>query len=178
MTRALRRTFRRFRRREEGIASIEFALLFPFVLYMFVWAIELGLIMTKQVMLEHALDVTMRELRLGRMEDPTPEKLKEWICSRAKIVSSCDATIMIELQPISTTDWILPAEPPTCVDREEEIQPVVTFNAGAQNEIMLVRACVIIQPLFPMTGIGAMLKKDSRGGFGMAAVSAFVNEPS
>lgn len=169
---------REFRRNEDGIAAVEFTLVFPIVLFMFFWAVELGLLMTKQVMLEHALDVTMRNLRLGVLVDPTPDTLKREICNRARIIGECHDTITIELNPISTATWQMPSTAIRCVNRDEEIAPVVSFNLGAQNEIMLVRACVIVDPLFPGTGIGAMLPKDSSGGYRMAAVSAFVNEPS
>lgn len=169
---------RRFRRDEEGIASVEFALMFPVVLGLFLFAVELGLLMTKQVMLEFAMDVAMRDLRLGRMEDPSSDILKDEICDRAKIIGDCRDTIMIEMRPIDTNTWVMPAAPVSCVDREEELQPVVTYNPGAQNQIMLVRACVIVEPLFPGTGLGAMLDLDANGGYGMAAISAFVNEPS
>lgn len=178
MIRRMGKAFRRFGREERGTASVEFALSFPIVLFLFIWAVELGLLMTKQVMLEFAMDVAMRELRLGRMEDPSADGLKERICDNAKIIGTCRDTIMIEMTPIDTTTWEMPATPVTCVNREEEIQPVVTYNPGAQNQIMLVRACVIVEPLFPGTGIGAMLHKDPAGGYGMAALSAFVNEPS
>lgn len=169
---------RRFARREEGTASVEFALVFPVVLFLFIWAVELGLLMTKQVMLEHALDIVMRELRLGRMENPDSDSIKDAICDRVSIISNCNDTITLELRPINTANWQLPNNPVSCVDRDEDITPVVTYNPGAQNEIMLVRACVIVEPLFPGTGIGAMLQKDAQGGYGMAALSAFVNEPS
>ena len=178
MKKLLRRRLCAFGREDDGIAAVEFALLFPFVFFLFIWAVELGIFMTKSVMLEHALDVAMRDLRLGRMVNPTTDTLKDAICDRARILGGCRDTIMIDLQPIDTTTWIMPAEPVACRDREEELQPVVSFDLGGQNEIMLVRACVIVEPLFPGVGLGARLQLDAQGGYGMAATSAFVNEPS
>ncbi len=174
----LRKRLGLFRRQEDGIAAVEFALFFPVVMGMFIFATEMGLLMTKSVMLEFALDTTIRQLRLGQFENPTSDLLKDTICDRARIIGNCRDTIMIELQPINTDVWALPAAPVSCVDREEVIQPVVAFNMGAQSEIMLVRACVIVEPLFPGTGLGASLDLDADGGYGMAAISAFVNEPS
>lgn len=178
MIRKLRMKLRAFGRDDEGIAAVEFAMSFPFIFLLFIFAVELGLIMTKTVMLEHSLDMAMRDLRLGRMENPTSDKLKDEICDRLAIIDNCRSQIMIELQPINTNNWVMPNQPVSCVDRDEEIQPVVSFTLGQQNQIMLVRACVLVEPLFPATGIGALLPKDSQGGFGMAAYSAFVNEPS
>jgi Flp pilus assembly pilin Flp len=178
MTRRFRNRLRAFGREEEGLAAVEFAISFPFIFLLFIFAVELGLIMTKSVMLEHAVDMAMRDLRLGRMENPSSETLKDEICDRLAIINDCRSNIMIELQPINTATWAMPNQPISCVDRDEEIQPVVSFTLGQQNQIMLVRACVLVEPLFPATGIGALLPKDAQGGFGMAAYSAFVNEPS
>jgi Flp pilus assembly pilin Flp len=178
MTPRFARQLRAFGRKEEGVVAVEFAVLFPFILFLFVWVVELGLLMTKSVILEHSLDVAMRDLRLGNVTNPTPEVLKEAICARARMLGTCRDTIMLDLQPIDTATWALPPREVACRDRDEPIQPVVNFTIGQQNEIMLVRACVIVDPLFPGTGIGAMLPKDQSGGFGMVALSAFVNEPT
>jgi len=178
MTRRFARKLRAFGRGEDGIAAVEFALLFPFVLGMFIWAVELGLLMTKSVMLEHSLDVAMRELRLGSIPNPNTDVLKDMICDRARMLDNCRDTIMLDLEPVDTANWILPAREVPCRDRDQPVQPVVNFTIGQQNQIMLVRACVIVVPLFPGTGIGAMLRKDLGNGFGMVALSAFVNEPT
>lgn len=178
MIRHMKLRLRAFGRGEDGIAAVEFALLFPFIFFLFIWAVELGLLMTKSVMLEHAVDVAMRDLRLGNIEDPTSDKLKDAICNRARIVNNCRDTIMLDLTPVDTANWILPPREVPCRDRDQPIQPAVNFVVGQQNQIMLVRACVIVEPLFPGTGIGAMLRKDQGGGFGMVALTAYVNEPS
>lgn len=178
MIRRIRTLFRPFRRDERGLASVEFALFFPLYLGLFFWAAELGIITIKSVMLDHALDVSIRELRLGLVEDPTADKLKAAICSRTVMISNCENQMMIELQPVNTTTWNMPRTPVTCVNNDEEIQPVVTFSPGRQQELMLVRACIIIPVLLPDTMFGRQLSKDSTGGIGIAAISSFVNEPS
>ena len=63
------------------------------------------------------------------------------------------------------------------MDRDEPIQPAVTFNPGAANELMLVRVCIVQDALFPGIGIGEQLVMDSSGGYPITAVSSFVNEP-
>ena len=64
-----------------------------------------------------------------------------------------------------------------CIDRTEEVEPVINFNPGARSEIMFVRACVIVDPIFPGTGIGALLPVDRRGGYAIVTQRAFMNEP-
>ncbi|MGB8813882.1 MAG: TadE family protein, partial [Paracoccaceae bacterium] len=69
-------------RREDGTATIEFVLAIPAVLMIFMASFESGLMMTRGMMVERSVDMTMRELRLGHMIMPTFAKLKADICSR------------------------------------------------------------------------------------------------
>ncbi len=179
MTRRIALMFRRFRKDEKGLAAIEFALFFPVFLGFFFWAIELGIMQIKSVMLDHALDVSMREIRLGMVSEPSPDKLKTAICNRARIINDCADQLMIDMRPVSTTTWAMPATPVACVNNDDEnMQPSVTFDPGRQNEIMLVRACVNIPVLFPNMMFGRQLKKDTSGRISIASITAFVNEPS
>jgi len=79
---------------------------------------------------------------------------------------------------ISTANWSLPTTGVSCIDRAEDIQPVTALQIGQQNDIMLVRVCVVQDALFPTTGIGLGLPKDGNGGYGVVAISAFVTEPT
>ncbi|MBN2629070.1 MAG: pilus assembly protein [Rhodobacteraceae bacterium] len=179
MTRRITQMLARFRKDEKGLAAIEFALFFPLFMGMFFWAVELGIMQIKSVMLDHALDVSIREIRLGMVEDPSPEKLKTAICSRARIIGDCADQLMIDLRPVSTTTWAMPNTPVACVNNDDEdMQPTVTFDPGRQNEIMLVRACVNIPVTFPNLMFGRQLHKDSSGRISIASITAFVNEPS
>ena len=64
------------------------------------------------------------------------------------------------------------------VDRDEPIQLLDPLDTGTDNEMMLIRACAVFDPIFPMTGLGLKLKKDAfGGGYAIIARSAFVNEP-
>jgi hypothetical protein len=63
------------------------------------------------------------------------------------------------------------------VNREDDIEPVVTFNTGGSQQLMLVRACMLVEPFFPSTGIALQLPTDSDGGYGLISMSAFANEP-
>lgn len=166
-----------FKEREDGITSVEFAVGFPIVFFLFLTAMDLGIMSTKSVILENAVDHTIRDLRLGTLKATSSQPLKEQICKLAPILDDCANNIAIELIPINTTVWNLPANDSQCVDRDAKISPPLTFNVGRQNQIMLIRVCVIVEPTFKTIGIGEEIEKDQGGGFGMIAVSAFVNEP-
>jgi len=142
----------------------------------FISTFDVGMQMVRQVMLDRATDISVRALRLGSWDTPTQERMKRNICNIAGILPDCMANLLIELRPTSTETWApLPANP-TCVDKNAVIQPVTSFDGGQQNEMMLVRVCARVKPMFPTTGIGLKLKEDGEW-FSLVSTSAFVNEP-
>ena len=64
-----------------------------------------------------------------------------------------------------------------CTDAAEPARPVRQFTNGQQNELMLMRACLRFDPLFPDAFLGSALKTNSSGESAVVAVSAFVQEP-
>ncbi|MDB5664970.1 TadE/TadG family type IV pilus assembly protein [Cypionkella sp.] len=177
MIRLLKRLRHAFRL-EDGTATLEFVLTVPLLITIFMASFESGFLMIRSIMLEQSVDITMRELRLGHYTLPDAALLKREICNRTIIFRDCEANITIEMTRISTTSWTLPTTAIACVDRSEEIQPVTSLQIGQQNDIMLVRVCVVQDAMFPMTGIGLGLPKDGHGGYGVVATTAFVTEPS
>jgi hypothetical protein len=177
MIRLLFKTLRRFGR-EDGTAAVEFAMSVPILIAIFMASFESGYLMIRSIMLEQSLDMTMRELRLGHYPLPTAALLKTEICTRSVILKDCEDNISIEMRRINTTTWALPTDRIGCVDREEEISPAVIYEQGQQNDVMLVRVCVVQDAMFPTSGIGLGLPKDAMGGYGLTATSAFAIEPT
>lgn len=173
----LRQHIHQLRTSEQGSATIEFVLAVPVIMSIFTASIESGVMMTRYIMLEQSVDMVMRNLRLGKYPNPTSALLKAEICKGTIIMNNCTRDISIELQPISITAWNFPSNSLGCVDREQKLEPTLTFNPGAAHQIMLVRVCVVQDVMFPTTGIGLGLPKDNLGGYGLVATSAFVNEP-
>lgn len=169
---------RRFARDESGAASIEFVMTVPFLMLIFTAAFESGLFMTRSILLEQAVDLTMRELRLGHYPLPDADLLKTEICSRTVIFNGCEDAISIEMTRINTATWALPTTGIACTNRVEDIQPVTQLQIGQQNDIMLVRACVVQDAIFPTTGLGLKMAQDEEGGYFVTSVAAFVTEPN
>lgn len=165
-------------RREDGTASVEFVVVFPVIVAIMFQAFETGWLTVRQTMLERALDMTVRELRLGHFTNPTNDTLRNYICSLTVVISDCTDSMLIELTPIDTSTWALPSPAATCVNRGATIQPVTTVDQGSGDELMIIRACAVVDLMFPWAGIGLDLPKDSQGGVALVAASAFVNEPS
>lgn len=171
--------FARAARREEGTATVEFVVIFPLFIAIMLQAFEVGWISIRQTMLERALDITVRELRLGHLTNPTNDSLRNEICSlTAGVIHNCSQNMLVELTPIDTSTWSLPSPRATCINRDAKIQPVTKVQAGKGDQLMIIRACAIINLMFPLVGVGPHLTVDSSGGTSIVASSAFVNEPS
>ena len=178
MIRLFSNALRRFGRREDGTAAIEFAMTVPLLMMIFMASFESGFLMIRSIMLEQSVDMTMRELRLGHLPLATAATLKDEICSRSVILTNCEDNITIEMRRINTTSWDLPTSNVACMDRVEDIEPAVVFDQGQQNDVMLVRVCVVQDAMFPTTGVGLGLPKDDQGGYGLITTTAFSVEPN
>jgi Flp pilus assembly protein TadG len=163
---------------EDGASTIEFVILFPFFIILVCSSIEMGVLMIRNVMLERALDLSVRGLRLGVWTPPTHEELKRSICNNAAILPDCMDTLLVELRVVSTETWQPLTTQATCVDRSEEVQPVTSVDAGTENDMMLVRACSKFKPMFHWTSVGQKLPTDNNGDYALVSTTAFVNEPS
>lgn len=162
---------------DEGSATIEFVILFPMIMWIFLSSFEVSIYLTRSVLLDRALDLNVRLLRLGSLEPATAEQLQLEVCQDALIFDDCPNAILIELTEVSTETWDLPEGNTTCVERDEEIQPVVEFDFGGLNDLMVVRACTVLDPFFPTTPYVMELPLDESGGYTVYAASTFVNEP-
>ena len=168
---------RRFRRNEKGSASIEFVILLPIFMTIFTSSFESGLLMTKYMMFERALDMAVRDIRMSDGTDITHDSIKEAICDEALLFKDCEDVLLLEMESVDLNGTIT-ALTPNCVDRSSDVDPVVSFTPGTESEVMFLTACIIVDPLFPGAGLGLALTKDGTGGYAMIATSAFVNEPN
>lgn len=168
---------RRFRRGESGVATIEFVIVFPAYFLLVTSAYEAGMLMTRHVMLERGLDATVREVRIGRIPFPTHDNLTDRICEVASIIPNCKYNLRLEMISRNPRSWQdIPPEV-ACVDREEPNLPVVQFNPALNNELLVLRACALFDPMIPLTGLGKEIPKKSGGAYGLLATSSYVMEP-
>jgi len=162
---------------EDGNASVEFVLSVPVFLLLFVSIFELGMAMTRLTMLEHGLDVAMREVRLSTGEDVTHNEIRDLICDEAGMLKDCKSSLAVEMVTIDTDTWQMPSEFAACVNRAGQASPVVAWENGRQSDVMFIRACFVVDPMFPTLGLGAILETDHTGGMFLVASSAFSQEP-
>lgn len=177
MIRSIRTKLIQFARDEAGTSTIEFLLVFPIIFTTFIASFESGFFMMRYVMLDRGLDMTVRELRLGVIATPALANIKKSICDKGQLISDCEASIRLELTSVDTTTWIFPTGQIQCLDKGQPPEPVVEPSLGIENEVMLIRACLSAQPMFPTAIVAASMNRSSVGDYFVSATSAFVNEP-
>lgn len=177
MIRALRSTLRRFRRDEAGNATIEFAITFPALIVLMLSGLELGFVTLEHSMLERALNLTVRDIRLGTGSAPQHDEIKTMICDRAGFIPNCSTSLKLEMIQVDPRAWAGLDLTPDCTDKSEEVLPVRNFVNGQSNDLMILRACAKIDPVFPTTGLGSSLATDAYGQFALVSTTVFVQEP-
>jgi Flp pilus assembly protein TadG len=176
MTGLLRRIIG-FLRSQEASSTVEFVLTVPVLMTIFMASVESGMMMVRSVMMDQAVDHVMRDLRLNNLGAVNHASLRNEICDRLTMIDNCRSAVKIELTPISTQTWAVPTAPATCINRAQPMEPYADFSVGGANEPMLVRVCVTVDPIFPMTGMGLRMRSDGQGGYTIVAMSVFANEP-
>jgi len=176
--RRLRKLLRRFVG-ENGSATIEFVILFPFFIGLFASSYEAAFVTMRQVMLERAVDIVVRNIRLGIGGTPTHDGIKADICNTAGIIPDCMNSLHIEMESISKDTWAIRTGAVQCIDKDLAIDPTINFSAGGDNDLMLMTVCAVFSPMVPTTGLGLRLPKVNGGThYGLVSITAFANEPS
>lgn len=176
----MRHLFKFIRRKlagEEGTASVEFVLVVWVFLLLFVSSFELGMATVRLTMLEHGLDKAMREVRLGTGKTFTREDIRKSLCANATMLKDCNDNLLLEMVVIPQNTFALPPVRATCIDKSASAIPLTSFANGDSSDLMFIRACYVIDPLYPALGLGAMVKKDPAGNMQLVASSIFAQEP-
>ena len=170
---------RRFLRREDGNATVEFTILVPLLFTIFIATLESGMMMSRWASIDRAADMVIRSLRLGQYTNPDAEFLRQEICDRVFLVENCYENTAVDIRRISRTTFLLPDQNDPCVTRDDEIiQPVTTVVPGQQNDLMLIRVCVTVDAIFPTSAYAIPIELDAQGGYALSVASVYVNEPS
>ncbi|WP_050761103.1 TadE/TadG family type IV pilus assembly protein [Thalassobium sp. R2A62] len=155
----------RFRKNEDGSSSVEFVILFPVFIVLVATSIEVGLVMTRQVMLERGTDLAVRAIRLGTTS-PGPvgaAQITNMICSTASIIPDCVNQVKVEMRPIDPRSLTLIPTVADCRDRDDPAVPAREVTSGTQNQLMVLRVCALIDPFFPTVGLGKRFLVDENG---------------
>ena len=170
--------FRRFGKNEEGTATVEFVIALLPIFTIFMSSFEAAYLTARYIMLDRAMDIVIRDIRLTTGISKTKEQIRDALCTHSlHLIPDCSNAVTIETTEINPPSWNLPDTNIPCVDRMTPDPPVTSYTQAGPNKLVLVRACAVVDPWFPLTGLGLALTKDASGGYSMYAVSAYVAEP-
>jgi hypothetical protein len=179
MIQRLKNPLRRFRKNEDGSAMmLEFVIFVPLLFTTFLMAVELGVYSMRQMFLDRGLDVAVRHVRLSTNLPIAHDDLKEIICENAGFLEDCQSSLRLEMAVVSPRNFNGLSASVDCIDTAEDSNPVQGFALGREHDLMLLRACVRFDPVFPTSGLGASFDKDGNGKAHMVSMSAFVQEPN
>ncbi len=173
---AISRAVALYRCNEKGAVTVEFVIVFPFVLTLLLTSIDAGITNLRQVFLARAVDLAVREVRLGNVSESA--RMSELICSRTSMLPSCMQNITVEMRPIDTDTFAGLEDPVSCINRELEITPSVVFTPGTgAQELMLIKVCVAADPFIRLNGFISQMPINASGQYVLITNSVFVNEP-
>ena len=166
----------RFKRDEDGQFVIEFVILVPLLFMIFLSALEHGRYSKQQLWLDRGLDVAVRYVRLNTGNPPDHEEFKKIVCENGPFIQKCDEYLKVEMRQVDPRAFAGLQPEPDCVESQKPMAPPRDFGTGGNHDLMLVRACLVFNPVFASTGLGFEFSKAKDRPF-MTAYSAFVQEP-
>ena len=189
----------RFRKEEDGIAAMEFAILaMPFLALLF-GILELAIVFFASAALDHGTSQAARLVRTNQIDSSASkeERLKEFreaICANMAVFKDCKTRLIIDLK-VNPTDssafapGLLPDPAPynPDFDREAyeqaladgdtppEAPPSEAFDVAGADATVVLRAQYIHQLAIP--GVLTRLSNDAKNTRRLTSITAFKNEP-
>lgn len=174
----LTRLINRFRRDDAGsVETISFALWMPMIIVVLLTMIEVGAYTARATMLERAVDLVARDIRLGTGTAPQHDEIRTQICDRAVMIPDCATNLRLEMLQRDPRSWQALPQTADCTDAALPVAPVRAFETGQSNELMVLRACAKVTPIFPVTWLAESIHVDTAGDYALIAASSFVQEP-
>lgn len=177
-----RATLASFLSNEEGVVTVEFVIVFPIFMLMFLMTFESGMVSLRHFALERGVDLAVRDVRIGLMATPTPDTLRTRICASAGLIPDCENQLQVEMVRLNPRAWVDPNPTVACIDRGAAVQPPVAFSNTGNNWLLFLRACARFDPVMPTSGLGKAIVDNNSGSaaggsYALVATSAFVVEP-
>lgn len=144
----------------------------------FLSAFELAIFLARQTMLERAVDVAIRDVRLHTGRTYTQAAIRRTVCERAVILPDCEANLAIEVTRVDRSTYEMPDPARACASAGGSLTGAGAVNDGTSDDLMVVRTCYRVRPFFPQTGLGFQFAQSEDGRASMVASAVFVQEPA
>lgn len=141
----------------------------------------MGIVTVRQTLLVRGCEIAIREARLGTGVNFIHNQMHGMICDGAVIFENCEANLRLEMIASDPRNYTKLPNTVDCVQHaageSEVLNPVREFTAGQSHEVMIVRACMLYDPVFPTSQLALDRTTDQNGKSALVAVSAFNQEP-
>ena len=187
----------RFRKSEDGIAAIEFAILaLPFLTLLF-GILELAIVFFAHAALDHGTSQAARLVRTNQIDNTLGEEerkklFREAICENMAVFRDCETRLIVDLVSDANTFSATPLPPPAPYnpdfDREayedslepgaasyDESPPPERFDMAGADATVVLRAQYVHQLALP--GVMTRLSNDANNTRRLTSITAFKNEP-
>ena len=137
-----REKFRRWnRRRAEGHAAIEFALIAPVFFMLLMAIIETGMVYFAESALENGVEIAARMIRTGQVQagNMTQTQFRQVVCDNVNVLLSCDSSkLQLDVRAFSGFGG---ASYPSALDSGGHLKSDLNaYNPGGSCQVVLVRA--------------------------------------
>ena len=169
---------KRFSKKEDGVITIEFLLMFPLYFFLMLAGIENGFVMLRHALLEQSVTNTVRDIQLSPVNPPNYQEVKELICDGHGLIKDCTTDLKVEMFSLDFNSNVSIPTGASCIDKPEEIDLPDKFATGTENQLMFMRVCAGFDPFIKGPGLlSLMLPKNGKGQFNLVTVAAFSIEP-
>lgn len=168
------RILRRFLRRDDGAAAVEFAMVAaPFLALVFA-ILETALVFFAGQVLETAAADSARLIMTGQAQTQgfTAEKFKEELCKKVSGLFDCTAGVKVDVR---TYNSFSAAELSKPIDADGNLKSNQTYQPGGPGDIVVVRLMYEWPVFVPLLGLNLSDMSGNRRL--LMATSAFRNEP-
>lgn len=172
---------------ERGTTTVAFVMMMPVVYFTFLWAFELSWLKARHAVLNHSVDMAVRDLRLGSFPDISGDQLVSQICEYGGdfLGGECSDDIRVALISVSTDVWSIADDLQQCQNRSATVSPVIYFDPATENSLMILHVCLLVDPIFPGTKLANRLQdhdgdsnfEEGESGIRLHSTSAFAVEP-
>ena len=177
--RRARRILARFRKSQDGVAGVEFALVAAPFLFLLMGIFETGLMLFSEHVIENGVAEAARQIRTGQAQSGSPAmtqtQFKALVCGNLAAFLDCTNRLFVDVR--SFTSFAAVAIP-SAVDGNGELTTSITQNAsyspGTAMQVVVVRVYYDWKLFTP--GI-SLLSNLANGRRLLTAGAAFRNEP-
>jgi Flp pilus assembly protein TadG len=168
--------FRLFKRSQDGVTAIEFALVGGPFLYLLCVIFEAGLMLFSEYVIENGVSQAARMIRTGeaQMTGMSASQFKTAVCGNLATYLDCDTKLHVDVRRFPAFSSIALPSPTAGQELTTDVTTNAQFQIGCPMEVIVVRAYYEWDLFFPGISKLADLSGNRRL---LTAGAAFRNEP-